>query len=457
MIYDCEVYLWKSRIGYLHQDENSGIVSFEYDRDFQTSGIELSPFQMPLSNRVYTFPELRESSAFHGLAGLFADSLPDKFGNAVINQWLASQGRGVDSFTALERLCYTGSRGMGALEYVPAVSPAIAFNDIDVTEMVALASDVLSNRQGILKADEASKMQLLDIGSSVGGARAKAVIAWNEKTNEIKSGQIDAGKGFDYWLIKFDGVSGNGDHEVTDSRQHTLIEYAYYLMAKDLGIDMSECRIYEKDNLHHFMTKRFDRENGKKLHTQTLGALGHLDFNIPNCCSYETYAGYAKGLKVDEKQLEQIFRRMVFAVFGVNCDDHVKNFSFLMDRNGVWRISPAYDITFAYRQDNIWLSKHQMSINGKTSPFDITEDDIIKCGINMGLNASLCKGIIDKTIDTVLHWLEYAERCGITEERAAEIFKHIQKAIAGSGEHNLKKRSISKSSKTKKQEGPDNR
>lgn len=432
MIYNCEVYLWGSRIGFLHQDENSGIVSFEYDRDFQKSGIELAPFQMPLSNKVYTFPELRDSSAFHGLAGLFADSLPDKFGNAVINKWLASQGRGIDSFTAIERLCYTGSRGMGALEYVPAVSPTNAFNDVDVTEMVALASDVLSNRQeSILQADEVGKMQLLDIGSSAGGARAKAVIAWNEETNEIKSGQINAGDGFDYWIIKFDGVSGNGDHEVADSRQYTLIEYAYYLMAKDLDIDMNECRICEKDGLHHFMTKRFDRENGRKIHMQTLGALGHLDFNDPNCCSYEAYSGYAKKLGADEKQFEQIFKRMVFAVAGVNCDDHVKNFSFLMDRSGKWRISPAYDITFAYKQNNAWISRHQMSINGKTSAFDITEDDMLKCGEHMGLNTALCKEIIERTSNIVSHWLEYAEKCGIAEERATEIFKCIQNAVSG--------------------------
>ena len=331
------------------------------------------------------------------------------------------------------------------MEYVPAVSPTIDLNEIDVTEMVALASAVLSNRQeSILQADEVSKTQLLDIGSSAGGARAKAVIAWNEKTNEIKSGQINAGKGFDYWLIKFDGVSGNGDHEVADSRQYTLIEYAYYLMAKDLDIDMSECRIYEKDGLHHFMTKRYDRENGKKLHTQTLGALGHLDFNTPNSCSYEVYSNYAKQLGADKQQLEQIFRRMVFAVAGVNCDDHVKNFSFLMDRNGDWRISPAYDITFAYKQGNPWISQHQMSINGKTSAFDISADDLIKCGEIIGLNAASCKGIIEKTNYVVSNWLVYAEKCGITEERAMEIFKYIRKGMIGDGEHETTQKSNKK-------------
>ena len=429
MIYSVEVYLWGSRIGLLHQNEDESFARFVYDKNFQRSGIELSPFRMPLSGNVYGFPELSGVNAFRGLPGLVADSLPDKFGNAIINQWLASRGREPESFTALERLCYTGSRGMGALEYVPAFDTDIPDSVIDVTEMTKLASDILTGRQSaVLNSDEMSKAKLLEIGSSAGGARAKAIIAWNEATNEVKSGQINAGSGFDYWLIKFDGVAGNGDHEVADKRQYTLIEYAYYLMAKDLGIQMSECRIFEKDGFHHFMTKRFDRVNGEKLHMQTLAALSHIDFNVPCLCSYEMYANYAQRLGVNQAEIEQIYKRMVFAVLGMNCDDHVKNFSFLMNRDGKWSLSPAYDITFAYKPDNQWISQHQMTINGKSKK--ITDEDLIACGKKMGCSSDYCKTIISDTKAVVSNWLIYAERCGILEDRAEEISGQLKQRVA---------------------------
>lgn len=425
MINTVEVYLWGTRIGFMHQGDRDIAVSFEYDRNFLKSQIELSPFMMPLSDRVYSFPELARVDAFRGIPGLFADSLPDKFGNAVINKWLSRQGRSPESFTAIERLCYTGKRGMGALEYIPATGPEFINSEVDVTEMTELASEVLSGRERAVLSDrDVSVMQLLEIGSSAGGARAKAIIAWNEKTGEVRSGQVDAGKGFDYWLIKFDGVSGNGDHNLSDKKQYSLIEYAYYLMALDLGIDMTECRIYEKDGLHHFMTKRFDRVHGDKVHMQTLAALGHFDYNTPNLCSYELYSDYARRLGIGKSGIEQIFRRMVFAVIGGNCDDHVKNFSFLMNRNGEWKLSPAYDITFAYNPGNRWISEHQMSINGKTSK--ISEEDLIASGKTMGLTADFCHKVISETEKVVSRWLVYAERCGISEERAEEIHKGIR-------------------------------
>jgi serine/threonine-protein kinase HipA len=425
MINTVEVYLWGTRIGFMHQGDRDIAVSFEYDRNFLKSQIELSPFMMPLSDRVYSFPELARVDAFRGIPGLFADSLPDKFGNAVINKWLSRQGRSPESFTAIERLCYTGKRGMGALEYIPATGPEFINSEVDVTEMTELASEVLSGRERAVLSDrDVSVMQLLEIGSSAGGARAKAIIAWNEKTGEVRSGQVDAGKGFDYWLIKFDGVSGNGDHNLSDKKQYSLIEYAYYLMALDLGIDMTECRIYEKDGLHHFMTKRFDRVHGDKVHMQTLAALGHFDYNTPNLCSYELYSDYARRLGIGKSGIEQIFRRMVFAVIGGNCDDHVKNFSFLMNRNGEWKLSPAYDITFAYNPGNRWISEHQMSINGKTSK--ISEEDLIASGKTMGLTADFCHKVISETEKVVSRWLVYAERCGISEERAEEIHEGIR-------------------------------
>ena len=305
-------------------------------------------------------------------------SLPDKFGTAVINDWLAAQGRAPESFTTIDRLCYAGNSGMGALEYVPSTRPAQIFRNINVTKITGLASEILSGRRPAHPEDTLN--QLMEIGSLAGGARAKAVVAWNEKTGEFRSGPADESKGFDNWLIKFDGVSGNGDHNLADKKQYTLIEYAYYLMAKDLDIEMSECRIFEKDGLHHFMTERFDRVSGDKLHMQTLAALGHFDYNSPNLCSYELFADYARRLGIGRSGIEQIFRQMVFAVVGGNRDDHVKNFSFLMDRNG------------------------------KT----------------MGLTPDFCRKVISKTEAVVSDWLAYAEKSGICEERALEIQEGIK-------------------------------
>lgn len=258
--------MWGTRIGILHLDEGRPYAAFEYDREFVKSGIELSPVSMPLSNRVYEFPELADD-AFHGVPGMVADSLPDKFGNAIISQWLATQGKADHDFNVIDRLCYTGARGMGALEYVPANGPAAEGNEaVNVSEMVKFASAILNNRETIKleMSDELTYSQLLRLGTSAGGARAKAIIAWNKKTNEIKSGQVDTDEDFEHWLMKFDGVSKNGDHGLEDGFKYTLIEYAYYKMATDSGIKMNECRIFSENGNHHFMTKRFDRVKWKE-------------------------------------------------------------------------------------------------------------------------------------------------------------------------------------------------
>lgn len=424
-IHTAEVWLWGSRIGYLYQPEGSRLVQFEYDRNFLSSGIEISPIMLPLSENIYAFDDLTDVPAFKGMAGVFADSLPDKFGNKIIDTWLAKQGRAKDSFTAIERLCYTGNRGMGALEYRPATGSVSVEENLDVTEMVKLASSVLNDKQDAVLSDQkASIAQLIEIGSSAGGARAKAVIALNERIGEIRSGQILSDSNFDYWLLKFDGVDKNGDHNIHDSRQYTNIEYAYYLMAKDAGINMNECRLLQKDGLCHFMTKRFDRENGKKLHMITLAGLAHLDYNTPCSCSYEMYVEYAKRIGISYREIEEIYRRMVFAVEGVNCDDHVKNFSFLMNKKGEWHISPAYDITFAYHPDNKWISRHQMTINGKAG--EITDEDMIACGIKMGLTISFCKEAIKTAREVVSNWMRYAEKASISESRAVDIALAIE-------------------------------
>lgn len=412
-----EVYMWGTRIGIIHLEEGEKYASFEYDSDFAGSRIEVSPIRMPLARTVYSFPNL-SGEVFHGVPGLIADSLPDKFGNAVISQWLAEQGRSESSFNVIDRLCYTGSRGMGALEYVPTTGPKEEEGDIvRIDQMVKFASNILKNREKVhLRMDDnISAKQLLLLGTSAGGARAKAVIAWNEETGDIRSGQVPAGKGYGYWIIKFDGVDSNGDHDLEDDPEYTLIEYAYYLMATDAGIKMNECRIFSENGRNHFMTKRFDRtDEGKKIHMQTLGALAHIDYNVPCLCSYEQLSMYARQIGVSEADIEQIYRRMVFNVLAFNQDDHVKNFSFLMNRSGKWSLSPAYDITFAYNPDNKWVSAHQMNINGKNT--GITEEDLFQSGSQMDISMAKCKRIIEETDSVIKQWPSYAEKVGVPEK-----------------------------------------
>ena len=388
--------LWGTRVGIIHIEDGRDHLSFEYDHDFLSSGIELSPIRMPLSSRIYEFPELA-GEAFHGAPGLIADSLPDKFGNKVIERWLLEQGKNLSDFNVIDRLCYTGSRGMGALEFRPATGPEKGISElIDIKKMVEFASDILANRfeQSMNSRNELGYSQLVQLGTSAGGARAKAIIAMNETTNEIRSGQIDAGKGFDYWLIKFDGVTGNGDHDLTDRVEYTKIEYAYSKMAKDSGIIMSECRLLEDHGCFHFMTKRFDRQNGQKIHMQTLGALSHIDYNTPGLCSYEQAAVYMRQIGITYKEIEQFYRRMVFNVLFVNQDDHVKNISFLMSKNGEWTLAPAYDLTFSYNLDNRWLKAHQMLINAKNT--GITNEDLISAGRTMGITKRKCDTVINE-------------------------------------------------------------
>ncbi len=424
-----EVYLWGTRIGIIHQNISKAYATFEYDADFVNSGIEVSPLRMPLGKNIYEFPAL-VGDPFYGMPGLVADSLPDRFGNAVIEQWLMSLGKSLSDFTAIDRLCYTGKRGMGALEYIPASAEIKDIDEnINVREMVKFASYVLNNRENIsLNAnDSLTYSQLVQVGSSAGGARAKALIAWNENTNEVRSGQMQLGPGYDYWLMKFDNVSKNGDHGLEDKPEYTLIEYAYYLMAKSCGITMNECRIYNSDGDHHFMTKRFDRKNGKKLHMQSLGALAHISYQEPGVCGYELAAMYMKEMGLSYKEIEQFYRRMVFNCLAVNQDDHVKNISFIMDRSGKWLLSPAYDITFSYNPTNKWLRAHQMTVNGKTT--EIALSDLLSAGEKMGIKGRRCKDIISEIVASVSDFVTYAEQAGIKEKTYEYIISVIDANI----------------------------
>lgn len=425
MIQNVEVKMWGTTIGYLHMDANKPYASYEYDRNFLQSGIQVAPLYMPLSNRVFEFPDL-VGTAFYGVPGMIADSLPDKFGNAIINKWISSRGMTEQDFNVLDRLCYTGSRGMGALEYVPANGPIMPEDEnVNIKEMVRFASEILQSRKNVEFnwKDNLTKAQLLQLGTSAGGARAKAIIAWNQQTGDVRSGQAHLKKGYDHWIIKFDGVSRNGDHGLEDQPQYTKIEYAYYKMACLAGIIMNDCQMLEENGAYHFMTKRFDRVEGKKVHMQTLGAIGHIDYNIPGLCSYEQATGYMRKMGLLQSELKQFYRRMVFNVLAVNQDDHVKNVSFLMDKNGKWSLSPAYDITFSYDKSNRWLSAHQMLVNGKSE--NILLEDLLVAGKNMGISSVTCKHIIDEVRQAVAQWMSLADQVGIRESTAKAIEKII--------------------------------
>jgi len=425
-----EVLLWGRTIGAVALDERRNHAAFQYAPKFVRSGIEVSPVTMPLSNRIYIFSDLPKRT-FLGLPGLLADSLPDKFGNALIDTWLATQGRTPDSFNAVERLCYTGARGMGALEFLPATGPTPRrAKKIAVDALVELASEVLSHRDD-LKASfadagrEDALKDILRVGTSAGGARAKAVIAWNPTSNEVRSGQIAAGEGFEYWILKFDGVAGNRDKEREDPRGYGAIEYAYYRMASAAGIGMNECRLLEENGRRHFMTKRFDRlAGGRKLHMQSLCALAHYDFNTAGAYSYEQALMIIRRLGLSMETIEEQFRRMAFNIIARNQDDHVKNIAFLMDKAGRWSLSPAFDVTYSYNPSGAWTASHQMSMNGKRDHF--TLEDFRQCAKAISMKRGRAESIVDEVRAAVADWMDYAAQADVIESWRLQIQQNLR-------------------------------
>ena len=422
-----EVRLWGRLIGAVTWDDARGYAAFQYAPDFARSGIELSPIVMPLSDRVYAFPEL-PSKTFYGLPGLLADSLPDKFGNALIDAWLATQGRTPEGFNAVERLCYIGTRGMGALEFSPVLGPKPKkATKVSINALVELASEVLTHRNNLQGsfADPKKEKALADIlrvGTSAGGARAKAVIAWNRDTNEVRSGQIAADNGFEYWLLKFDGVSGNKDKELEDPKGYGAIEYGYHLMAKAAGIRMSECRLLEENGRRHFMTRRFDRlAGGEKLHMQSLCALSHFDFNAPGSYAYEQALFAMRQLRLPMQEVEEQFRRMVFNIVARNQDDHVKNIAFLMNQQGAWSLSPAFDVIYSYNPSGLWTATHQMTMNGKRDGF--TMDDFRACAKSALMKRGRADAIFEEVRTAVMRWPEFAEHAKVSGKWSEQIQK----------------------------------
>ena len=428
-----EVRLWGRTIGAVSLAGDNVTTSFQYEPEFAHSGIELSPIVMPLSTIVYTFPELPYHT-FKGLPGLLSDSLPDKFGNLLIDEWLSRQGRTAEDFNAVERLCYTGRRGMGALEYRPILGPEFSgSNEIQVEALVNLASQILTHRGSLQTnistdtGDDALN-DILRVGTSAGGARAKAVIAWNRKTGDVRSGQMDAAPGFEYWLLKFDGVSGNKDKELYDPKGYGAIEYAYYKMARKAGIAMNECRLLEENRRKHFMTKRFDRtDSGSKLHMQSLSAMAHFDFNTKNAYSYEQAFQVIRKLELPMDSVEEQFRRMAFNIIARNQDDHVKNIAFLMDKKGEWRLSPAFDLTYSYNPNGDWTNVHQMSMNGKREHFTI--EDFRECAKTALMKRGRAESIIEQVQEAAQKWPETASAIQIPEDTIHKIYNTFHFAL----------------------------
>ncbi len=421
MVDVAEVNVWGELVGAIRWDGLQQLGYFQYHPKFIQKGWDLSPIKMPNAqgSQIYSFPELRRGrneteDAFKGLPGLLSDALPDKYGNRLINAWLAQQGRSESSMNPVEKLCFIGTRGMGALEFEPAqVKTGKNSFSLELDSLVEVAKKILNEREAFLtdlnKNEEKAMMEILKIGTSAGGARPKAVIAYNPKTKEVRSGQGNVPKSFEHWLLKLDGVSGA---QFGESSGWGRVEYAYYLMAIDCEIEMSQCQLLEENGRAHFMTKRFDREDNIKHHIQSLCGLQHYDFNDMYGYSYEQVFQTMRLLRLTYPEAEQMFRRMVFNVLATNYDDHTKNFSFILKKDERWRLAPAYDLCFSFDPTNHWVSKQTLSVNGRR--LGITKEDLM----TIAKDNSIKKGekIIEGINSVVKSWNKYAEQAKVRSD-----------------------------------------
>ncbi|RZP97058.1 type II toxin-antitoxin system HipA family toxin [Vibrio vulnificus] len=421
-------------VGAVSFDTEKGLGSFEYDPSFVKKGVELSPIKMPLSNRIYRFPEL-DFNTFKGLPGLIADSLPDDFGNAVLNAWVASQGRSPSDITPLQRLQYTGKRGMGALEYAPATKlrSLNASQQVEIQSLVSIAQEILDSRGNFeveLKQngqdDREAMMSLLSVGMSAGGARPKAVLAFNEDFTQVRSGQTNVPSGFTHNLMKFDGVSEHNKNQETfgDPLGYGAMEFVYHLMANKCGVDMMPCRLLHEGNRRHFITQRFDRIKNSKVHVQTLNGLAHIDYKKPGSFSYAELFGIARQLKLSAVDAEQLFKRMTFNIIARNHDDHSKNFAFMLKKDR-WSLAPAYDLAYSYKPGSKWVNSHWMSLNGKRDNF--TRSDFYSLEkLSPIFNKRKIDDIIDTTIEHVSTWRQLAEEWDVPKTLIDEIQENLR-------------------------------
>ena len=407
MIKFANIYLWDLHMASLAEEE-SGLIKMEYTPEFISSGYNPSPlFVTPEKGRIYEFSQLPYRT-YKGLPGFIADCLPDRFGTAIINHWLEKSGRSRDSYTTIERLLYQGSRAMGALRFEPQerkdLNQQVA---IDLDGLVAAAAEILGERIQFdtnLKTDDEALLTILRVGTSAGGARPKAVVAYNKETGDLRSGQVDAPEGYEHWLLKLDGVDENNPAEYSETMNYGCLEYAYYQMVLDCGIDMMECRLLEDGKRHHFMTRRFDRIGGShRVHMVSLCGMAHYDYNQPDSWSYEQLFRVMRGLRLTQTEMEQAYRRMVFNVIGCNQDDHTKNIEFLMDTDGVWKLSPAYDMSYAVGSG--FTRQHQMSVNGKR--LHITRQDMLTVAAEVGIKSAKANEMIEQTLEVIGRFDEY--------------------------------------------------
>lgn len=425
------------QVGALSFDTTKGTGAFEYDPGFIKKGVELSPLKMPLSNRIYSFPELNFDT-FKGLPGLIADSLPDDFGHAVLNAWIAEQGRSPNDITPLQRLHYTGKRGMGALEYAPAMQlrGLNASQQVELQSLVAIAQEILDSRDHFEielekngQEDREALLALLSVGMSAGGARPKAVLAFNADFTQVRSGQVHVPEGFTHYLMKFDGVSEHNKNQQTfgDPLGYGAMEFVYYLIAQKCGIDMMPCRLLSEGKRRHFITQRFDRAGNKKIHVQTLNAMAHVDYKKPGSFSYAELFGVARQLKFTAPDAEQLLKRMAFNVIARNHDDHSKNFSFIL-KNDKWLLAPAYDLVYSYRPGSKWVNKHWMSLNGKRDNFDRADFYSLE-KLSPLFSRRKINDTIDETIEYLSGWPRLAQEWGVPTTLIKEINDNLRTDI----------------------------
>ena len=423
-----------NKVGAVSFNTETGLGEFEYYPEFIALNVELSPIKMPLDRKIYSFPEL-EFETFRGLPGLVADSLPDDFGNAVLNSWVASQGKDPESITPLQRLQYIGKRGMGALEFSPPtrLKNLNATQKVEIESLVKIAQDVLDERNVLTvglshneEEDEGAMKLLLSVGTSAGGARPKAVLAFNEDFTEVRSGQVDVPETFTHYLMKFDGVSEHNKNQQTfgDPQGYGVMEYVYHKIAQQCGIDMMPCRLLQEGKRRHFITRRFDRAGNRKIHIQTLNGLAHVDYKKPGSFSYAELFGVARKLKLPASAAEQLFRRLVFNIVARNHDDHAKNFAFLLDK-GKWSLAPAYDVVYSFKPGNKWIDKHWMSLNGKRD--DFTREDFYSLeSVSPLFSRSKIDKIIDETTEHVSQWEALARKEGLPRQFIAKVQENLR-------------------------------
>jgi serine/threonine-protein kinase HipA len=415
-----EVRAWDRQVGAVALDPKLGFYAFEYAPAFIRTGIELAPLTMPLADAQgpFIFPELPELT-YKRLPSMLADSLPDDFGNNLINAWMANQGVEARDITALDRLAYMGKRGMGALEFRPARGPkpgpttAIVLSDLIDSARRAVHGDFDNDPHAA-----AALKQILSVGTSAGGARAKATIAWNPRTNEIRAGQFDVAPGFEHWILKFDGIGK--DNELGEPQGYGRIEYAYHLMAVQAGIDMSPCRLLEEGGRAHFMTKRFDRDGNDKLHTQTLCGMAQLDYKARGAHDYSQYLGAMRRLQMPAAAFDQAFRRVAFNVMASNCDDHSKNISFILKVPAQWALAPAYDVIYAYNPKGEWTYQHLISVNGKFN--DIGREDLLVLADRFQVGTA--SKLLAEVREAVAAWPDFAARASMSKTAVERIRAH---------------------------------